>query len=275
MNRKKVVRYIFILSFFLVLIIPQFFLEYNSRFYFIDDLQMLLHAQIVNVRETFNIILDLKNVGRQNKILEQEVSELKVRLLMNDAIKKENEELSKLLRLKDSYGKYTIIPAKILNYSELNPNRITISYEEQYAKLMAEKSTVVSSMGLVGLVTSFHGARAEVELITSKEFTIPAVLENREECTAILRGNGQSLSVLFLDKLCNSPEADGKKMLSANLSENYTNPYIPIAITGNLKEDASHILLMKGEAIPLFKKGKLNHIFIVVGANTGENKSLF
>lgn len=236
---------------------------------------MLLHAQIVNVRETFNIILDLKNVGRQNKILEQEVSELKVRLLMNDAIKKENEELSKLLRLKDSYGKYTIIPAKILNYSELNPNRITISYEEQYAKLMAEKSTVVSSMGLVGLVTSFHGARAEVELITSKEFTIPAVLENREECTAILRGNGQSLSVLFLDKLCNSPEADGKKMLSANLSENYTIPYIPIAIIGNLKEDESNILFMKGEAIPLFKKGKLNHIFIIVGANTGENKSLF
>ena len=32
---------------------------------------------------------------------------------------------------------------------------------------------------------------------------------------------------------------------------------------------------MKGEAIPLFKKGKLNHIFIVVGANTGENTSLF
>ena len=236
---------------------------------------MLLHAQVENVSVTFHIILDLKNVGKQNKILEQEVSELKVRLLMNDAIKKENEELSKLLRLKDSYGKYTIIPAKILNYSELNPNRITISYEEQYAKLMAEKSTVVSSMGLVGLVTSFHGARAEVELITSKEFTIPAVLENREECTAILRGNGQSLSVLFLDKLCNSPEADGKKMLSANLSENYTIPYIPIAIIGNLKEDESNILFMKGEAIPLFKKGKLNHIFIVVGANTGENKSLF
>ena len=64
-------------------------------------------------------------------------------------------------------------------------------------------------------------------------------------------------------------------MLSANLSENYTIPYIPIAIIGNLKEDESNILFMKGEAIPLFKKGKLNHIFIVVGANTGENKSLF
>ena len=89
---------------------------------------MLLHVQVENVRETFHIIMDLKNVGRQNKLLEQEVSELKVRLLMNDAIKKENEELSKLLKLKDSYGKYTIIPAKILNYSELNPNRITISY---------------------------------------------------------------------------------------------------------------------------------------------------
>ena len=275
MNKKKIVRYIFITSFFLVLLVPQFFLEYNSRFYFIDDIQMLLRGQVENLRETFRIIVDLKNVGHQNKILEQEVAELKVRLLMNDAILKENEELSKLLKLKDSYGKYTIIPAKILNYSELNPNRISITYEEQYAKLMAEKSTVVSSMGLVGLVTSFHGSRAEVELITSKEFTIPAVLENREECTAILRGNGQSLSVLFLDKLCNSPDADGKRMLSANLSENYTIPYIPIAIIGNLKEDESNILFMKGEAIPLFKKGKLNHIFIVVGANTGENKSLF
>ena len=116
MNRKKVVRYIFIASFFLVLIIPQFFLEYNSRFYFIDDLQMLLHAQIVNVRETFNIISDLKNVGRQNKILEQEVSELKVRLLMNDAIKKENEECSAcapqipalFILLFESFGLFTL-----------------------------------------------------------------------------------------------------------------------------------------------------------------------
>lgn len=275
MNKKKLVRYIFISSFFIVLIVPQFFLEYSSRFYFIDDIQIVFHNTIDDIKETMRIIVDLKNVGHQNKILEQEVSELKVRLLMNDAIRKENEELSKLLKLKDSYGKYTIIPAKILNYSELNPNRISISYEERYAKLMAEKSTVVSSMGLVGLVTSFHGARAEVELITSKEFTIPAVLENREECTAIMRGNGQSLSVLFLDKLCNTPKADGQKMLSANLSENYTIPYIPIAIIGNLKEDESNILFMKGEAIPLFKKGKLNHIFIVVGANTGNTAPLF
>ena len=71
MNRKKVVRYIFITSFILVLIVPQFFLEYNSRFYFIDDIQMLLHGQVKDLRETLRIITDLKNVGKQNRILEQ------------------------------------------------------------------------------------------------------------------------------------------------------------------------------------------------------------
>ena len=194
---------------------------------------------------------------------------------MNEAIKRENEELSKLLKLKDSYSKYTIIPAKILTYSDMNPNRIVISYPEEYSKLMAEKATVVSSMGLVGLVSSFHSSRAEVELITSKQFTVPAVLENREECTAILKGNGQSLSILFLDKVCNTPPSDGKKLLSANLSENYSIPYIPIGIISNLKKDQGNIMFLKGEAIPLFKKGKLNHIFVIVGANFEDEKALF
>lgn len=275
MNKKKLSVYIFIFSFFLILIVPQFFLEYTSRLFFIDDVQAVFHRQIEKTKEILQIIADLKNVGKENKKLEEEAAELKLRLIMNEAIKRENEELSKLLKLKDSYGKYTIIPARILTYSDINPNKITIAFPEEYSKVMTEKATIVSSMGLVGLVVSFHASRAEVELITSKDFTIPAVLENREECTAILRGNGQSLSILFLDKLCDNPTANGKKLLSANLSENYTIPYIPIGIINALKEDESNILFLKGEAIPLFKKGKLNHLFIVVGANTKENDSLF
>ena len=275
MNKKKLYRFVFIASFVLLLILPQFFLEYTSRFYFFDDLQVLIHEQLRNLGDELRIISDLRAVGRQNAELSKTVSELRVRLLMNEAIKRENEELSRLLKLKDSYGKYAIIPAKILNYSETNPNRISIGYPEEYAKLMAEKSTVVSSMGLVGLVTSFYATRAEVELISSKNFTIPAVLENREECTAILKGNGQSLSIHFLDKVCNTPSAEGKRLLSANLSENYSIPYIPIGIISTLHDDETNILFTKGEAIPLFKKGKLNHIFIVVGTNTKENPTIF
>lgn len=275
MNRKKTLLYSFGISLILILTLPNIILEFTPRSSFIDNIKSFLHGQLDGIKNTFEIIIDLQSVGRKNKELENEVSELKVKLIMNEAIKRENEELSKLLKLKDSYGKYTIIPARILNFSEINPNRISISFPKEYSKLMAEKSTVVSSMGLVGLVSSFHTTIAEVELITSKQFTIPAVLENREECTAILKGNGQSLSILFLDKVCNTPSAEGRKLLSANLSENYSIPYIPIGIISELKEDESSILFNKGEAIPLFKKGKLNHIFIIVGTNTKDEKPLF
>ncbi|MGI6393362.1 MAG: rod shape-determining protein MreC [bacterium] len=254
---------------------PNFVLEYTPRAGVADNIKSFFQNHTENIKNSFQIILNLKSVGKRNLELEQEISELKVNLIMNEAIKKENEELSKLLKLKDSYGKHTVIPAKILNFSDVNPNKIVISFPEEYSKLMAEKATVVSSMGLVGLISSFHATRAEVELVTSKQFTIPAVLENREECTAILKGNGQSLSILFLDKVCNSPSADGKKLLSANLSENYSIPYLPIGIIGNLKEDDDNILLVKGEAIPLFKKGKLNHLFIIVGTSTKDEKPLF
>lgn len=275
MNRKKLFLYLLLLSAVTALIVPVYFLEYTPRFTFADNSKAFFQKYISGVSETAEIIMNLKEVGKTNKVLEQEIAELKVKLIMNEAIKRENEELSKLLKLKDSYSRYTIIPAKILNYSEINPNRITVSFSEEYTKLMAEKSTVVSSMGLIGLVTSFLGTRAEVELITSKQFTIPAVLENREECTAILKGNGQSLSILFLDKVCNQPSADGMKLLSANLSENYSIPYIPIGIISGLVEDETNILFLKGKGIPLFKKGKLNHIFIIVGANTKDEKSVF
>ncbi|HQB10336.1 MAG TPA: rod shape-determining protein MreC [bacterium] len=275
MNRKKIFLYILAVSIVLAFAIPNFILEYTPRSVAADSMKSFFQHQIETVRNTVQIIIGLKNVGKKNIELECEISELKVRLIMNEAIKKENEELSKLLKLKDSYGKYTIIPARILNFSDINPNRIVVSFPQEYSKLMAEKATVVSSMGLVGLVSSFHTSRAEVELITSKQFTIPAVLENREECTAILKGNGQSLSILFLDKVCNIPSADGKKLLSANLSENYSIPYLPIGIISSLKEDEGNILFTRGEAIPLFKKGKLNHIFIIVGTNTKDEKPLF
>jgi len=247
--------------------LPFFILEFRSRIPFADKMKIKTQTMIDSSRETLSIMIDLKNVGRKNVELEREVSELKVKLIMNEAIKKENEELSKLLKIKDSYSKYSIIPAKILNYSHTNPNIVTITYPQEYNKIMAEKATVVSSMGIVGLVSSFHGNQADVELITSKQFTIPAVLENREECTTVLRGNGQSLSILFFDKVCAQESVEGKKLLSANLSENYSIPHIPVGIIGSLKEDESNILLMKGEAIPLFKKGKLNHIFIIVGTS--------
>jgi len=275
LNRKKLFLYIALLSIILVSILPFFILELDFRLPFIDDIKSATGKKISETKESFEIIKDLQTVGHENTELKKEVAKLKVELLMNEAIKRENEELSKLLKLKDSYSKYAIIPAKILTHSDINPNRIVISYSEKYSKLMAEKATVVSSMGLVGLVSSFHSTRAEVELITSKQFTVPAVLENREECTAILKGNGQSLSILFLDKVCNTPPSDGKKLLSANLSENYSIPYIPIGIISNLKMDQSNIMFLKGEAIPLFKKGKLNHIFVIVGANFEDEKSLF
>lgn len=275
MNRKKLFLYISLLSVILIVVLPFFILEFDFRLPFIDNIKSATSKKISETRESFEIVKKLKLVGQENTILRKEVVKLKVKLLMNEAIKRENEELSKLLKLKDSYSKYTIIPAKILTYSDTNPNRIIISYPKEYTKLMAEKATVVSSMGLVGLVSSFHTSRAEVELITSKQFTVPAVLENREECTAILKGNGQSLSILFLDKVCNTPLSDGKKLLSANLSENYSIPYIPIGIISNLKMDQSNIMFLKGEAIPLFKKGKLNHIFVIVGANFEDEKSLF
>lgn|GEM_PF-817659 len=275
MNRKKLFLYISLLSVILIAVLPFFILEFDFRLPLIDNIKSATSNKISETRESFKIIKELKLVGQENTHLRKEVAKLKVKLLMNEAIKRENEELSKLLKLKDSYSKYTIIPAKILTYSDINPNRIIITYPEEYSKLMAEKATVVSSMGLVGLVSSFHTSRAEVELITSKQFTVPAVLENREECTAILKGNGQSLSILFLDKVCNTPPSDGKKLLSANLSENYSIPYIPIGIISNLKMDQSNIMFLKGEAIPLFKKGKLNHIFVIVGANFEDEKSLF
>jgi len=250
-------------------------IEFTPRLSFAENIKSFFKTRKEKVYDLVEIIVELQNVGKRNRELEQTVAELKVKLIMNEAIKRENEELSKLLKLKDSYGKHTIIPAKIMSFSETNPNRITISFSKEYSKFMAEKSTVVSSMGLVGLVSSFHSSIAEVELVTSKQFTIPAVLENREECTAILKGNGQSLSILFLDKVCNTPPAEGKKLLSANLSENYSIPYIPIGIISGLTDDETNILFNKGEVIPLFKKGKLNHIFIIVGTNTKDEKSIF
>ncbi len=271
-------RNLFILS-LVLLAAAAFFLpgtvsEWFLRVPLVRDARIAVDAELSRIAHTFSILSDLRSVGERNIALEEENARLRLQLIMNDGIKRENEELSKLLKIKDTYSRYAIIPARILSYSAVNPNRITIHYDEQYAKHLAQNAPAVSSMGLVGLVKSFGRNHAEVELITSRNFSLPAVLESREECTAILRGNGQTLSIQFLEKVCNNPPATGKKMLSANLSENYSLPYIPIGVIGTLTDDETNILFYKGEAVPLFKKGKLNHLFIIAGGSFADEKLL-
>lgn len=275
MNRKNLAFYAVLISIILFTALPLSLTEFAYRLPIIRDMRIFFDKQLDSIKNSLLIIKDLKKVGERNRVLEREISRLQVKLLLNEGIKRENEELSKLLKIKDTYSKYTIIPARILSYSTTNPNKITVYFPNEYKKYMAHNATVVSSMGLVGLVSSFAGNNAEVELITSKQFSIPAVLESREECTSILKGNGQSLSILFLDRVCNKPKATGKKMLSANLSQNYSLPYIPIGIIGGLKEDESNILFLRGEVIPLYKKGRLNHLFIIVGSGINNEKFQF
>jgi len=216
---------------------------------------------------SFTILRDLHRVGERNLALEEENARYRLQLILNEGTKRENEELAKLLKIKDRYGTYTIVPARFLGYSLVNPNRMTVYFDKEEGRSLARNAPVVSPQGLVGLVRSFGETSAEVELITSRDFTLPAVIEGRDECTAILRGNGQTLFIQFLEKVCHNPPVLGKRLLSANLSENYSLPYIPIAIVGALRDDPSNMLFYTGEAVPLFKKGTLNHLFIVAGGS--------
>ncbi len=275
MDKKQIALYIIFASFVVFFVIPVAFLDFTYKIPVLRELKIAFNKELDNFKGNLTIIKELHSIGKKNKILKERLLKAKIKLMMNEAIKNENEELSKLLKIKDNYSKYTIIPAKFINYLETNPNRIKIYFDKKYAKYMAENSTVVSGMGLVGIVKKFSKNSAEVMLVTSKQFSVPAVLKSREECTAILKGNGNSLSILFLDKMCNKPSSIGKKMLSANLSENYSIPYIPIALIGTLRDDPGNFLFLKGEGIPLFKKGSLNHLFIIVGTTIKNEKLPF
>lgn len=272
MNKKRLFFYIIAATFVILLLAPVPVTDFAYRIPLINSVKIFVDEKLKIVEQSIIIIKDLQNVGERNVTLEQEITRLKIELIMNEGIKKENEELSRLLKIKDTYSKYTIIPATFLGYNQTNPNKITVYFSDEYEKRIAINSTVVSSMGLVGIVRSFKNNNAEIELITSKQFSVPAVLESREECTAVVRGTGTGIAILYLDKLCNNPSSAGKKLLSANLSQNYSLPYIPIGIIGDIKDDESNVLFVRGEAIPLFQKGRLNHLFIIVGENFKEER---
>lgn len=272
MRKKQLLIWATIASLLLLFFLPLFFIKTTWQISLISSSKILIDKQLLSIKNSWINLTNINSIGSNNQLLKREIDELRVRLILNDGIKRENEELSKLLKIKDSYSKYTLIPAHLLSYSEVNPNTITVYFPKEYIKVLADNATVVSGMGMVGLVTEFHGNTATVQLITSKQFSVPAVLENREECTAVLQGNGQSLSLRFLEKVCNTPSSEGKKLLTANLSENYSLPHVPLGIIGSLKQDGDNTLFLRGESTPLFKKGKLNHLFIIVGDNVRHEK---
>ncbi len=267
MLKRRAIILSFLALFLAALFLPSFISEWGWRPAFLRSAQIVVAEFFDSLRRTFTILRTLHTVGERNLALEEENARLRLQLILTEGISRENEELANLLKIKDKYSSYTIVPARFLSYSPVNPNRITIHFDESDARNLARNAPVVSPLGLVGLVKDFERNHAEVELITSRGFTLPAVIEGRDECTAILRGNGQTLSLQFLEKICNTPPALGKRLLSANLSENYSLPYIPIAIIGALTEDPTNLLFYTGEAVPFFKKGKLHHLFIIAGGS--------
>jgi len=259
----------FLVLFAAALLLPSLVSEWAWRPAVLRGARVAVAGLLDEASRLIAILRDLHRVGERNLALEEENARLRLQIILNEGISRENEELANLLKIKDRYSSYAIIPARFLGYSPVNPNRISVYFDENDARNLARNAPVVSPLGLVGLVRSFSNSSAEVELITSRGFTLPAVIEGRDECTAILRGNGQTLSLQFLEKVCNDPPALGKRLLSANLSENYSLPYIPLALIGALTDDPTNMLFYTGEAVPLFKKGKLHHLFIIAGGSLG------
>ncbi len=269
MLKRRLLIASFLLLFAAAILLPPLVSEWSWRPVFIREARITVAGFLEKVSRMITILRDLHRVGERNLVLEEENARLRLQVILTEGISRENEELANLLKIKDKYSSYTIVPARFLGYSPTNPNRIAVYFDESETRNLAQNAPVVSSLGLVGLVRKFGKTYADVELITSRGFTLPAVIEGRDECTAILRGNGQTLSIQFLEKVCNNPPALGKRLLSANLSENYSLPYVPIALIGRLSDDPTNMLFYAGEAVPLFKKGKLHHLFIITGGALG------
>ncbi len=273
--KRKLFLAIVALTFISVLIIPNSVSTWVWKTSFGQSIKIFVQRQTNAISEEFRIIKDLHSLGSKVNSLQKEVMKLKVELAMNESIKKENEELSRLLKIKDTYAGYTIIPAKILSFSLTDPNRITVYFDKSDKNRISRDSTVVSSMGLVGKIISFMENSADVELITSTSFSLPVVLESQNECTGIAKGNGQSMTIKFIDRNCASYSLESKKFLSANFSKNSTIPYIPVGAVKISEEDPENVLFLKAEAEPLFKKGKLNHLFIISGEGFTNEKVSF
>ena len=187
-----------ILPFFLLLLISISLMSYDHRYQINYDIKQYISALntpikfIINAPSTFiqNFKIYLSDQEALHKKIQSQQNE--INLLLLDAqklqsLENENENLRKILQIKEIVKKEIIIAEIIL------PNQINgitqIVINKGAKDNIKPGSAVMNNQGLIGQVTQVNSNSSKITPITSNQFAVSAI-SNKGSINGIISGTG-------------------------------------------------------------------------------------
>lgn len=186
------------------------------------------------VSDFFTSVFRAREVLGQQEAIVTENQRLKSELSELEVLKRENEQLTRLLALREQ-GKEEWVACRVTaNYPQIGDQVLVL--DKGTAQGVQVGSPVICSDGLVGVIVEADKHNAHVRLITASRIAVSARVQNQvNHPVGICEGQGES--ILRLDFLpLNAKVQAGDKVVTAGLGEKYP-AGIPVGTVEKVWED--------------------------------------
>lgn len=205
-----------------------------------------------------------KAIQNENNKLKEEVTNLSLKLLEYEKLKRENDSLRKLLEIDSTFQHYNLAHGKIILRSHDNYNK-TFTIDIGSKSGIKVGQTVVHKEGLVGYISSVNENTSTVVTILDPKTSVSVIIPT-VSTPAILSGNLEMKqnNTLRLESIeIGSEISIGDIIYTSGLGQMYE-AAIPIAIitkNDGKKTDSERTAICE----PLVNISKINEVSVIIG----------
>jgi rod shape-determining protein MreC len=212
------------------------------------------------IRETISLYLNLIDIKKDNRELNDELSKLKAKLAALEEIKIENERLEQLLNFqKDS--PMSLIGARVIAYDLLFGQFSTIRIGRGKSDGVKEGDAVITPSGVVGAVHQVSDHFSDVLVLTHRFSAIDAVVQ-RSRARGVLVGSRSTAQMRYLQR--SDDVQVGDLVVTSGLDNIFPKGYPIGKVLG--VEKKNHGITQKVEVKPLVDPFHLEEVFVVLDA---------
>ena len=222
-----------------------------------------------SIQYYYDTVTEFQKFKKENEYLKKEISLLESRLLYLQELQKENHRYRKLLDFKESSG-FQLLPAEVI---ARDPSQWfgTITVNRGYLDGVQQEMAVISSEGLVGMISSVSPRSSQVILLTDPRLAVSALVQRSRETGVIGIVESYPKSPVYL-RLTNLPlEANvlpGDQVISSGLGGIFPKG-LYIGKIKELTEDQPGLVLT-AVIEPQVNFNRLEEILIVLGGSYEE-----
>lgn len=257
---KKISRklLIFTLAIFVLLIVflPPFkrTLVFTTQ-YFVSGSAKIISGVSYKIKNTFSFWGNIHNLRDQNERLAVEIAQLQIDRSRIVELENENALLKREMGFAEGYGEVDLIPARIIERDQFSFLDYVV-VDKGDADGVEVGQAVMSSGAMIGRIKELYRNSAKVNLITSRDSTIQAMLQDSRS-KGVLNGG---VTGLLLDNIIQDAEfVRGEYVVTSGLGGSIR-PGIPI---GRAKSEQLKGGIFKSIVVePIADLSKIELVFI-------------